>query len=47
MSEIPDNKDTRYQFEVDLGYYLTFGNYLKSYKDAFEALMYSVYQSEY
>lgn len=45
MSDIPVNNYTRHQFNAYLGYYLSFGDYLYSYKAAFDALLYNVYQS--
>ena len=45
MKQIPDDKHTRHKFNAYIGHYLTFGNYLRSYKSAFEALMDKVYQS--
>lgn len=45
MADIPDNKYTRHQFNAYLGHYLSFGNYLESYKNAFEVLMDSIYHS--
>jgi hypothetical protein len=42
MNEIPENKHTKYQFNAFLGHYLIFGNYLGSYKRAFEVLMESL-----
>jgi hypothetical protein len=45
MNEIPINKYTRHQFNAYLGHYISFGDYLTSYKSAFEALMQRVYES--
>lgn len=45
MDEIPNDKRTRHQFNAYIGHYLSFGDYLASYKSAFEALMVRVYQS--
>lgn len=45
MSEIPVNNYTRHQFNAYLGYYISFGNYLYSYKAAFEALLKNVHES--
>lgn len=45
MTEIPDDKTTRHQFEAYLGHHLSFGNYLATYKKAFSVLFESVYHS--
>jgi len=47
MNEIPDNKLTRHQFNAYIGHYLSFGSYLESYENAFNALMDKVYQSQF
>jgi hypothetical protein len=46
MSEIPNNKHTRHQFNAYIGYYSSFGKYLSIYQRAFETLMDKVYQSD-
>lgn len=47
MTDIPDNKRTRHQFNAYIGHYLSFNDYLNSYENAFNALMEKVYLSKY
>jgi hypothetical protein len=45
MSDIPDNKHTRHQFEAAIGSNLSFMSYLGQYQRAFEALIEHVHVS--
>lgn len=47
MENIPRNRKTEHQFNAYIGSYLSFWNYLNTYKTAFDVLMDRVYQSGY
>ncbi len=44
MITIPENNKTRSQFDAHIGMYISFADYLSSYRFAFESLMETVYK---